>query len=103
MKYFNRLLISGYISRINTDSDKSVWFDIAQNNKYKKDGNEIEESFFYNVRMSKEKYESNKEMFEIGKAVVVRGSIRNYMDKYNNKISFINCNSVKEYVDEPKK
>ena len=72
-------------------------------NKYKKDGNEIEESFFYNVRMSKEKYESNKEMFEIGKAVVVRGSIRNYMDKYNNKISFINCNSVKEYVDEPKK
>ena len=51
MKYRNNIELSGYISKVNTDSDKCVWINIAQNNNFKtKEGIDVETTSFFNAR-----------------------------------------------------
>lgn len=97
MKYRNNIELSGYISKVNTDSDKCVWINIAQNNNFKtKEGIDVETTSFFNARLFKDMYEENKNILEIGKPIIISGALRVYFDKLNNKVSFIQVFGIKE-------
>ena len=97
MRYRNNIDISGNISRINTDNEKFVWLDIAQNTTYKnKEGNKEEVRYFFNTRLFKDTYEKLKDILVVGKLVRISGALRNYYDKSNNKISFIQVFDIRE-------
>lgn len=84
----NKIILEGNISKINDNDERFVWFDIAKNERYKgKDGNLIESTSFFSVKMEKNKVDEN--IFKIGSWVVVNGIPKSYIDKNNNKHFFI--------------
>lgn len=102
----NSVSLVGNISFIgdikeSTTGKKYLYFDICQNSNYiDKTGEKKDIKEFYSIKLNEKEIEKYKDIIKVGNWIHIIGFLHTYLDKNNNRKTFIVSNNIRDLNKE---